>query len=98
MIHGAQKFEPRGSDNKCGKPHPSTCQKALRNNECNIEGCKFYHMKGTRISVHQRMQTNGPEQTQLRENLNQTFGMKHKEDRRCRKQRTRFFTKPRVPC
>lgn len=47
MTQGSQKFSPMGCDSKCGKAHPSTCRNALRNNECGVGECKYYHMKST---------------------------------------------------
>ena len=47
MTNGSQRFNKNGCDNKCGKPHPNVCRNALKFNACNMEECRFYHMKDT---------------------------------------------------
>jgi hypothetical protein len=48
MMKGSKRFNPMGCDNNCGKPHPSAFRNAFRSNECRVDHCKFYHMKGTK--------------------------------------------------
>ena len=37
-----------GCDNLCGMPHPNACRQAMKNRECDREGCRFFHIKGTK--------------------------------------------------
>ena len=43
-----------GCDGKCEKFHPNVCRDSLKNKECPRELCRFYHLKGTKLSSHKQ--------------------------------------------
>ena len=51
--HGISKHNQNGCDGKCGMLHPNACRESLKTKECSRSECKFYHLKGTKLTASQ---------------------------------------------
>ena len=47
---GSLSSDPKGCDGKCNGFHPNACRNSLRNKTCSFSDCRFYHLKGTKMT------------------------------------------------
>ena len=45
---GLKKFNKSGCEESCTNYHPKACFEAMKSKTCNRQGCKFYHISGTK--------------------------------------------------
>jgi hypothetical protein len=49
-LFGSKSTDPKGCDGKCNLFHPNACRNSLLSRTCSFKDCRFFHLKGTRLS------------------------------------------------
>ena len=44
---GSTSNDPKGCDGKCKAFHPNACRRSVKDKNCSVQDCRFFHLKGT---------------------------------------------------
>ena len=66
-LYGSRSTNSKGCDGKCNALHPNACRSSLLNKTCSFSECRFFHLKGTRLTNSGHFESGG----QVRRSNNQ---------------------------
>ena len=58
-LLGSKSTNSKGCDGKCDRFHPNACRSSLLNKTCSFSECRFFHLKGTRLSNPNQSEPDG---------------------------------------